>query len=204
MNTLRWLVKNPIALAWVLAGIAILLNMGSGHHEAAEEQGKAEQHAVAEHTEKGDKHVSKHDKHAEKAEKHAEMAHEGKMEEHAAPTEAKAADMPATEVMTPAEPVKPEVLLKDARQAYWDGAIDAAIASYKELIKQQPDVLSHKGELANIYWKQGKTKEAAELFVVIAPQLAAQGRDAEALNMKVYVDMVDPELAKKIDAELKK
>jgi len=42
------------------------------------------------------------------------------------------------------------------------------------------------------------------LFADVAPKLASQGRVTEALNMKLYVDMVNPELAKQIDAALKK
>ncbi len=210
MNTLRWLLKHPIAFAWVLAGIAILLNMGGGNHEAAEEaHGKPEKHADSKH--EGDKHAAKE---SEKADKHhaAKEEHAAKAE-HGAKAEAPKADVApvaapakteAAPVAIAAEPVKPEVLLADARKAYWDGAFESAEASYKELVKQQPDSLEYKGELANVYWKAGKSKEAAQLFAELAPQLAAKGRTAEALNMKVYVDMVDAELGKKIDAALKK
>ena len=205
MNTLRWLLKHPIAFAWVLAGVAILLNSVGGGHEAAEEaHGKPEKHAVSKH--EGDKHAAKEGDKADKhhAAKEGEKAdqHHAAKEEHAAQatTEAKT----AAPVAVAAEPVKPEVLLADARKAYWDGALESAEAAYKELVKQQPDSLEYKGELANVYWKAGKSKEAAQLFAELAPQLAAKGRTAEALNMKVYVDMVDAELGKKIDAALKK
>ena len=209
MNTLRWLLKHPIAFAWVLAGLAILLNMGGGSHEATEEaQGKTEKHADSKH--EGDKHSVKAGENADKQhaakEEHAPKAeHVAKVEEPkvAAPTPV-ATKTEAAPVVAAAEPVKPDVLLADARKAYWDGAFESAEAAYKELVKQQPDSLEYKGELANVYWKAGKSKEAAQLFAELAPQLAAKGRTAEALNMKVYVDMVDAELGKKIDAALKK
>ena len=205
MNTLRWLLKHPIAFAWVLAGVAILLNSVGGGHEAAEEaHGKPEKHAVSKH--EGDKHAAKEGDKADKhhAAKEGEKAyqHHAAKEEHAAQATPEAKT--AAPVAVAAEPVKPEVLLADARKAYWDGALESAEAAYKELVKQQPDSLEYKGELANVYWKAGKSKEAAQLFAELAPQLAAKGRTAEALNMKVYVDMVDAELGKKIDAALKK
>lgn len=205
MNTLRWLLKHPIAFAWVLAGVAILLNSVGGGHEAAEEaHGKPEKHAVSKH--EGDKHAAKEGDKADKhhAAKEGEKAdqHHAAKEEHAAQATPEAKT--AAPVAVAAEPVKPEVLLADARKAYWDGALESAEAAYKELVKQQPDSLEYKGELANVYWKASKSKEAAQLFAELAPQLAAKGRTAEALNMKVYVDMVDAELGKKIDAALKK
>ena len=205
MNTLRWLLKHPIAFAWVLAGVAILLNSVGGGHEAAEEaHGKPEKHAVSKH--EGDKHAAKEGDKADKhhAAKEGEKAdqHHAAKEEHAAQATPEAKT--AAPVAVAAEPLKPEVLLADARKAYWDGALESAEAAYKELVKQQPDSLEYKGELANVYWKAGKSKEAAQLFAELAPQLAAKGRTAEALNMKVYVDMVDAELGKKIDAALKK
>ena len=217
MNTLRWLLKHPIAFAWVLAGVAILLNSVGGGHEAAEEaHGKPEKHAVSKH--EGDKHAAKEgdkaDKHhaakeGDKADKHHAAKEGEKADQHHAAKEEHAAQATpeaktAAPVAVAAEPVKPEVLLADARKAYWDGALESAEAAYKELVKQQPDSLEYKGELANVYWKAGKSKEAAQLFAELAPQLAAKGRTAEALNMKVYVDMVDAELGKKIDAALKK
>ena len=205
MNTLRWLLKHPIAFAWVLAGVAILLNSVGGGHEAAEEaHGKPEKHAVSKH--EGDKHAAKEGDKADKhhAAKEGEKAdqHHAAKEEHAAQATPEAKT--AAPVAVAAEPVKPEVLLADARKAYWDGALESAEAAYTELVKQQPDSSEYKGELANVYWKAGKSKEAAQLFAELAPQLAAKGRTAEALNMKVYVDMVDAELGKKIDAALKK
>ena len=51
MNTLRWLMKHPIVLAWLLALLAILLNFGVGgkggeEHAAKEGAKKAAHHAA--------------------------------------------------------------------------------------------------------------------------------------------------------------
>lgn len=97
----------------------------------------------------------------------------------------------------------PANLLRAAREAYWSNDLGNAVEFYTKLIQQDPS-LDNKGELANVYWMQGNAKQAAALFAEIAPQRAAQGRMSQALNMKLYVDMVDPELAKQVDAALKK
>ncbi|UJS25680.1 tetratricopeptide repeat protein [Thiothrix winogradskyi] len=109
-----------------------------------------------------------------------------------------------TQAVAPAVAGTPADLLRAAREAYWANELDRAAGLYNDLLKQAPDSLEYKGELANVYWKQGNAQQAATLFAEVAPKLAAQGRVTEALNMKLYVDMVNPELAKQIDAALKK
>mgnify|MGYP003601217404 FL=1 len=59
--------------------------------------------------------------------------------------------------------------------------------------------MAAQGELANVYWKQGNMQKASELFSQLAPKLAAQGRQQEALNMKLYVEMANPALAKSMN-----
>lgn len=89
-------------------------------------------------------------------------------------------------------------LLRAAREAYWSNEFDNAAGFYTSLLKQTPDSLQYKGELANVFWKQGDSQQAAALFAELAPQLQAQGRSTEANNMRLYVEMVDPALAKTI------
>lgn len=89
-------------------------------------------------------------------------------------------------------------LLRAAREAYWSNEFDNAAGFYTSLLKQTPDSLQYKGELANVFWKQGNSQQAAALFAELAPQLQAQGRSTEANNMRLYVEMVDPALAKTI------
>lgn len=47
--------------------------------------------------------------------------------------------------------------------------------------------------------KQGNMQKASELFSQLAPKLAAQGRQQEALNMKLYVEIANPALAKSMN-----
>lgn len=167
MNNLRWLMKHPILLAWILAIVAILLNFGmgggvNGKHTAAAGH---EQQQVA-----------------------------GESGNAASGTGAAAESAGATSNVD---------LLRAAREAYWSDEFDNAIGFYTSLLKQEPDSIQYKGELANVYWKKGDAANAANLYADIAPALVAQGRTTEVLNMKLYVDTVDPELAKKIDAASK-
>ncbi|MDD5393311.1 MAG: tetratricopeptide repeat protein [Thiothrix sp.] len=214
MHILRWLMKHPLILAWVLALTAILLNFGlggtanngykiaAGHKPAAaEQQAAAATAAPAQATAPA---VT------------AEVAPAAVPAQVAAPAvTAEAAPQAAAPAVTaPAQPqaVAGEVagasseadLLRAAREAFWSNELDNAVGFYTSLLKQAPDSVEYKGELANVYWKQGNAQQAATLFADIAPQVAAQGRTTEALNMKLYVDMVDPELAKKIDAGMNK
>ena len=89
--------------------------------------------------------------------------------------------------------------MRAAREAYWSNEYDRAIEFYQALIQQEPNNLAAQGELANVYWKQGNMQKASELFSQLAPKLAAQGRQQEALNMKLYVEMANPALAKSMN-----
>ncbi|MFN3785659.1 MAG: hypothetical protein ACK4RS_02350 [Thiothrix sp.] len=187
MHILRWLMKHPILLAWLLAIVAILLNFGMMQREEA--------HSIAHG---GGESVQ--------AEQHAAVSAPVAEQPAAAPAQptpvpAPVAEQPAANAEPPAKTATD--LLRAAREAYWSNELESAAELYSKLIQQAPDI-NHKGELANVYWKQGKAKEAAALFAEVAPQLAAQGRTTEAFNMKRYVDVVDPELGKKIGDAMKK
>ncbi|MEB4592171.1 tetratricopeptide repeat protein [Candidatus Thiothrix sp. Deng01] len=222
MNILRWLMKHPILLAWLLAIIAILLNFSMS--------GKPVEHGqtVAEHGQKTGQHAAPAAAPQVVEAAPAAMAPQqpvpvpaqgaaevaviaGEAQQPAAAVQAQSpapaeAPAPVPAPQQAAAPVveQPADLLRAAREAYWSNELDNAVEFYTSLLKQAPDSIEYKGELANVYWKQGNAKKAAELFTEIAPKLAAQGRTTEAFNMKLYVDMVDPELAKQIDAALPK
>ena len=241
MHILRWLMKHPIMLAWLLAIVAILLNfsVGSkqGEHEGktvaahdapvqqvveqaaapAVEQVVVEQtvvpvveQAAAPVVEQAAAPVVE-----QAAAPAVEQAVVPVVEQVAAPVVEQAAapaveqavvpvvEQAAAPVVEQAAATTPEDLLRSAREAYWANELDRAVGLYTDLLKQTPDSLEYKGELANVYWKLGNAQQAATLFVEIAPQLAAQGRTTEALNMRLYVDMVNHELALKLDAALK-
>lgn len=223
MNILRWLMKHPIMLAWLLAITAILLNFGLGNkagtaHKEVAQVDAAHQAAPAAAADHGQ---------APAAATQATAPQQAVATE-TAPVAAAAAPV-ATEAAAPAAPAAPvaavEVpsapaaaavatpeaatapvadanseadLLRAAREAYWSNEFDNAAGFYTSLLKQTPDSLQYKGELANVFWKQGNSQQAAALFAELAPQLQAQGRSTEANNMRLYVEMVDPALAKTI------
>lgn len=88
-------------------------------------------------------------------------------------------------------------LLRAAREAYWSNDYARSEGFYKELLAIE-DLPEHKGELANVYWKANKANEAADLYLEIAPWLSSQGRIEELVNIKLYMDMVDPAKAKQL------
>ncbi|MEZ5476252.1 MAG: hypothetical protein R3E95_01755 [Thiolinea sp.] len=96
----------------------------------------------------------------------------------------------------------PEDLLLAAREAYWSNDYERAAGFYQELL-QVEDKPSHKGELANVYWKQGQSQAAVDLYVEIASWLKEQGRLSELQNIKVYTDLVDPAKGQAIGELLK-
>jgi len=247
MHILRWLMKHPILLAWLLAIVAILLNFSMGTKSvehgndvaAGHEQPAAEQQAAAPAPVVAEQPVQAVAPVAEPAPMVAEQPVQAAAPAPAAESAPVVAEQPV-QAATPApaaesapvvaeqpvqaaapapvvteQPVQaaasapvtannPADLLRAAREAYWANELDRAVGLYSDLLKQTPDSLEYKGELANVYWKQGNAQQAATLFAEVAPKLAEQGRVTEALNMKLYVDMVNPELAKQIDAALKK
>lgn len=233
MNILRWLMKHPIMLAWLLAITAILLNFGLGNkagtaHKEVAQVDAAHQAAPAVTADHGQ---------APAAATQATAPQQQTVATETAPVAAAAAPVATTEAAAPAAPeaapavtaaapvaaveapsapvaaavATPEAatapvadanneadLLRAAREAYWSNEFDNAAGFYTSLLKQTPDSLQYKGELANVFWKQGNSQQAAALFAELAPQLQAQGRSTEANNMRLYVEMVDPALAKTI------
>lgn len=234
MNILRWLMKHPIMLAWLLAITAILLNFGLGNkagtaHKEVAQVDAAHQAAPAAAADHGQAPAA--------ATQAAAPQQQAVVATETAPVAAAAAPVVTTEAAAPAAPeaapavtaaapvatvevpsapaaaavATPEAatapvadanseadLLRAAREAYWSNEFDNAAGFYTSLLKQTPDSLQYKGELANVFWKQGNSQQAAALFAELAPQLQAQGRSTEANNMRLYVEMVDPALAKTI------
>lgn len=234
MKAFRWLLVHPIAFAWILAAIAIVLNwmVGSGAPPKKEHQAKAGQHEVQAQQETAG--------HEAVAANQAAAGHEAASTTAQAAAALPAADASATQQQAAAEQASAtgsasvteqaaagaapaeaatatanqaagqavnenssaEDLLLAAREAYWSGEYDRSVSFYQSLLKKdnQPD---YKGELANVYWKQGKSTEAVSLYAEIAPWLAEQGRVAELQSIKVYADVVDPTKAAEIGAAIK-
>jgi len=86
-------------------------------------------------------------------------------------------------------------LLKMAREAYWNNGLDEAAQIYQQLIKLEPNVLEHKGELGNVLWRQGYPKKAAELYSEISIPMIEGGNADRVANMIGFIGLFYPDRA---------
>jgi len=94
-----------------------------------------------------------------------------------------------------------EMLLM-AREAYWNNGLDEAAQIYNKLIDNEPEVLEYKGELGNVYWRQGYPKKAAELYSEIAIPMIESGRSDKVANMIGFIGLFYPERAAEIHKKM--
>ena len=97
-----------------------------------------------------------------------------------------------------------EDLLKMAREAYWNNGLDEAAELYTALIEREPTVIEHKGELGNVFWRQGFPKKAAELYADIAEPMIEKGNGERVSNMVGFIGLFFPERAGNIRKLLEK
>lgn len=213
MHIVRLLLRSPILLMWTLAFIAILLSWIVGGKAPEHGQETKTKHAPAA------EHAKGKPEHAPEVAMHGMSGMSGQTVVAEQQPAASVATQPApaqtgmagnVQVVQdkmappPAPTTTPDDVLLAAREAYWNDDLKSSIDFYKTLVQKSPDSLQYKGELANVYWKHGDAQQAANLFAEIAPKLVAAGRTTEAFNMKLYIYMVDPALAKSIDADVNK
>ena len=86
-------------------------------------------------------------------------------------------------------------LLMMAREAYWNNGLDEAAELYGVLIEREPTVIEHKGELGNVFWRQGYPKKAAELYAEIAEPMIEKGNGERVSNMVGFIGLFFPERA---------
>lgn len=94
-----------------------------------------------------------------------------------------------------------EILLM-AREAYWNNGFDEAVELYLQLIKLNPTKLEYKGELGNVYWKQGYPKKAAELYSEIALPMIENGDSDKVANMVGFIGLFYPDRAATIHQKI--
>jgi hypothetical protein len=95
-----------------------------------------------------------------------------------------------------------EEMLLMAREAYWNNGLDEAAQIYKKLIEKEPKVLEHKGELGNVYWRQGYPKKAAELYSEIALPMIENGGTERVANMIGFIGLFYPDRAAEIHQKM--
>ena len=97
-----------------------------------------------------------------------------------------------------------EDLLMMAREAYWNNGLEEAAEIYSALIEREPNVIEHKGELGNVFWRQGFPKKAAELYADIAEPMIEKGNGERVSNMVGFIGLFFPERAANIRQLLEK
>ena len=91
-----------------------------------------------------------------------------------------------------------EELLLMAREAYWNNGLEESAEIYQQLIESNPDVLDYKGELGNVYWRQGYPKKAAALYAEISLPMIEEGNADKVANMVGFIGLFFPEKATEI------
>jgi hypothetical protein len=93
-------------------------------------------------------------------------------------------------------------LLLMARESYWNNGLDEAAAIYQQLIQREPNIISHKGELGNVYWKQGFPEKSANLYAEIAAPMIKNGHAERVSNMVGFIGLFHPDKATEIKKQL--
>ena len=89
-----------------------------------------------------------------------------------------------------------------AREAYWNNGLDEAASIYEQLIQREPDVVEHKGELGNVYWRQGFPEKSASLYAEIAIPMIKKGNGERVSNMIGFIGLFQPDKAAEIHKHL--
>lgn len=93
-------------------------------------------------------------------------------------------------------------LMIDARNAFYKRDYDTCISSYKSLIAQEKDNFNALGELGNVYFTQGKMKQAADAYYQAAMIMVSHGEKQRAASLISFLSTVDADKAKKLGAML--
>lgn len=95
-----------------------------------------------------------------------------------------------------------EEMLLMAREAYWNNGLDEAAQIYSRLIEKEPMVVGHRGELGNVYWRQGYPKKAAKLYSEIAIPLIEKGDTERVANMIGFIGLFFPDKAFELNEKI--
>ena len=206
MEMIRWLATNKVVMTvWGLGILAVLLASIFGGGNKVEQS--AETDAVATKVVENTAEVAATAVQAAVDTSTAEAtAEEDATVEVEAPAETQSVSQVAAEPAVAveeslAEKSNDDVLMM-AREAYWDNGLDKAASLYSELITREPTVIEHKGELGNVFWRQGYPKKAAELYADIAEPMISQGNGERVSNMVGFIGLFFPERASNIRQQL--
>lgn len=232
MYIVRWLMGHPIIATWVLAAVAILLTLSSGNKSDKEETSVVKVESSAAESLKGikadissklddskiiSKPVLDEESVTEEIAREATAVTTDLKQPEEAPfgatskkdnIEVKAKlekdseqNIKSTAVADLGQSSTEEMLLM-AREAYWNNGLDEAAQIYEKLIEVEPKVLEHRGELGNVYWRQGYPKKAAELYSEIAIPMIEQGNKERVANMIGFIGLFYPDRAAEIHKKI--
>ncbi len=102
------------------------------------------------------------------------------------------AGLPSLPEPAPARNVSEDGLAM-ARQAYWRQEYTQAEVLYQRLMEQRPGDPNPAGELGNIYFAQGRWRDAAGVYREAALNLARLRRFGQAMHMVAIVGGLDPQ-----------
>lgn len=108
------------------------------------------------------------------------------------------ADTKASSLVSSLADKSTDDLLMMAREAYWGNGLDESAEIYTVLIEREPDAIEYKGELGNVFWRQGFPKKAAELYADIAEPMIEKGNGERVSNMVGFIGLFFPERAASI------
>ncbi|MCK5810590.1 MAG: hypothetical protein KAH00_05845 [Cocleimonas sp.] len=225
MYIVRWFVGHPIVALWALTIIALLLSM-SGNKK--QEEVVADSHEGTKATEvkhSGNTEAGKVDgspKINADASPVATNEHVNvvKSDETPAAVVATSSQAATSNLLSPsnadaaAEKADQQIpmqglgeksiedLLLMARESYWNNGLDEAAEIYQQLIQREPNVVEHKGELGNVYWKQGFPEKSADLYAEIALPMIKNGHADRVANMVGFIKLFHPEKAAEITKTL--
>ena len=226
MYIVRWLTNHPILAVWALTIVALLLSLGGSKEKHSEPDVAAnahstsmvEQHAVSASDDKQQEMVVPTD-HAVATVVVAEEVNGTNTEVVVVEQVAiETKDVSTLEPTAMSEGVPSEVnddatnsdlgdkssedLLLMAREAYWNNGLDEASSIYEQLIAREPNVIEYKGELGNVYWRQGFPEKSANLYAEIAIPMIESGDGDRVSNMVGFIGLFHPDKAAEISKYL--
>ncbi|MCK5813568.1 MAG: tetratricopeptide repeat protein [Cocleimonas sp.] len=214
MYIVRWLTSHPIVAIWALTIIALLLSMGGGKkHEtnvaSSEQTNTVKQGEPATTDEKsGVESKSSTENHSDGQAVNTAVgmpsASANVLADDSPSAKANASVQKdgATTSLGGLEGKPTDDLLLMAREAFWNNGLDEAASIYQELIQREPKVVEHKGELGNVYWRQGFPQKAASLYAEIAIPMIENGKASRVENMVGFIRQHHPEKATEIEKRL--
>lgn len=93
-------------------------------------------------------------------------------------------------------------LISQARSAFQSGDSDKSISLYQELAELNPDDPNVYGELGNVFYAQGKWKQAGQAYYEAASRLLQHGQTGQVQYLYRVIQGLDQESADKLRSQM--